>query len=238
MTRRTDLWRNRPFPVKIGALLVALAVSANCGIARAQPAVPALTVLHLSATGSVQVAPDQLMADLVAQDSSPSAAAAQRKVNATIAAGLQAARAVAGIDARAIGYSVGPTGDKHPVWTAQQTLELRGTDGPSLLDLAGKLQDNGLAAASIDWQLSPALRNRAHDEATLAALKQLQARAASAAAALGLHVDHARDIRLDSPLGQPRPMPMMAMAARAAPQATSAPEDVSAEVSGEFILRP
>ena len=67
MTRRTDLWRNRPFPVKIGALLVALAVSANCGIARAQPAVPALTVLHLSATGSVQVAPDQLMAEAVSR---------------------------------------------------------------------------------------------------------------------------------------------------------------------------
>jgi hypothetical protein len=52
------------------------------------------------------------------------------------------------------------------MWTAQQTLELRGSEGPALLDLAGKLQQQGFVAGSLDWQVSPALRRKAHDEAT------------------------------------------------------------------------
>jgi predicted secreted protein len=181
------------------------------------------------------------VADLVAQSTSSAAAVAQRRVNALISDGMKAAQGVAGVDARAIGYSVRPADDKRATWIAQQTLELRGADGPSLLDLAAKLQERGLAAASLDWQLSPALRRKAHDEATTAALKELQARATSAAATLGLRVDHARDVRLEGPVSQPRlPLPMTAMAARAmpAPQATAAPEEVAADVSADYVLRP
>jgi hypothetical protein len=68
--------------------------------------------------------------------------------------------------ASAIGYSVAPTDDKRTMWTAQQTLELRGSEGPALLELAGKLQQQGFVAGSLDWQVSPALRRKAHDEAT------------------------------------------------------------------------
>ena len=155
--------------------------------------------------------------------------------------GLKAAQAVAGVDARAIGYSVAPNDNKRVSWTAQQTLELRGSDAPALLDLTGKLQEQGLAAASLDWQLSSSLRRKAHDEATTAALKELQARAASAAATLGLKVDHLQDVRLDAPDFQSRrPLGMMAMAARTMPppQATAAPEDVTADVSADVVLKP
>ena len=224
------------------ARLSAIAVGL-LGTAAAQPASePSATetVLHLSATGSVLTSPGQLVADLVAEATSPSTAIAQRRVNALIGNGLAATRAVAGVDARAIGYSVFPDDDKHVSWTAQQTLELHGSDGPALLDLAGRLQQEGLAAASLDWQLSPALHRQTHEEATTAALKDLQARAASAAATLGLKVDHLRDVTLDTPEFQPRrPFGMMAMAARAAPlpQATAALEDVTADVSADVALR-
>ena len=225
------------------AVLSMIAALGSLGATAAQPAVepPATeTMLHLSATGSVPTSPDQLVADLVAEVTASSAAVAQRRVNVMIGDGLRAARAVAGVDARAVGYSVAPNDDKHASWTAQQTLELRGSDGPALLDLAGRLQQAGLAAASLDWQLSPALRRRAHGEATTAALKDLQVLAASAAATLGLRVDHLRDVTLDAPQFQPRrPFGMMAMAARAAPppQATAAPEDVTAEASADVALR-
>ncbi|MEA2768875.1 MAG: hypothetical protein QOD93_1837 [Acetobacteraceae bacterium] len=118
--------------------------------------------------------------------------------------------------ASAIRYSVAPTDDKRTMWTAHLTLELRGSEGP-------------------------ALRRKAHDEATTGALKELQARAASVAETLGLHVEHTQDVRLDGPGYQPRPLyPAMAMAARAipAPQATASPEDATAEVSADYILRP
>ncbi len=65
-------------------------------------------------------------------------------------------------------------------------------------------------------------------------------RAAAAAAALGLHVDHLREVRLDGPVLVPRPLGgMMAMAARAVPpQATAAPAEVTVEVSADVVLRP
>jgi predicted secreted protein len=218
---------------------------AAIGLAAVQPAMaqvaPPTTVLHLSATGSVQVAPDQLAAELVAQSTSSSAAMAQRQVNSMMANGMKAAQAIVGVDACAVGYSVVPGDEKHATWVAQQTLELRGADGPALLDLAGKFQERGLALASLDWQLSPPARRKAHEEATTAALKELQARAASAAATLGLHVDHLQDVRLDDALLRPRQLaPMLAAVSRmnAPPQASAAPEEVMAQVSADVLLRP
>ncbi len=204
--------------------------------ALAQPA-PADTVLHLSASGAVQVAPDQLAAGLVARAASPSAAAAQRQVNALMADAMRMAQAVPGVDVRTTGYEVAAGDDKHAGWVARQTLELRASDGPALLDLAGRLQEHGLALASLDWQLSPAVRGRAHDEATTAALHALQARAASVAATLGLHVDHLQDVRLEESFF--RAASMKASALRGpAPEATAAPEEVTAQVSADVLLRP
>lgn len=218
---------------------------AAIGLAVVQPAsaevAPSTTVLHLSATGSVQVAPDQLAAELVAQSTSPSAAMAQRQVNALMANGMKAAQAIAGVDARAVGYSVTPGDDKHATWIAQQTLELRGADGPALLDLAGKLQERGLALASLDWQLSRPVRLKAHEEASTAALKELQTQAGSAAATLGMHVDHLQDVRMDEASLRPRQLtPMLAAASRMStpPQASAAPEEVTAQVSADVLLRP
>ena len=226
-----------------GSLLILILILTKPVKAQDQGQPPAVTMLHLSATGSVQASPDQLVADLVAQATAPAAATAQRRVNEMIAAGMKAAQGVAGVEARAIGYSVSPNDDKRPTWTAQQTLELRGADGPALLDLAGTLQQQGLAAASLDWQLSPALRRKAHDEATTAALKELQERAASAAATLGLHVGFLRDVRLDEPDPVPHgPYRVMGLAARAMPapppQATATPEDVTAQAAADVVLRP
>ncbi len=71
------------------------------------------------------------------------------------------------------------------------------------------------------------------------ALKAPQARAAAAAAVLGLHVDHRQEIRVD--VRDVFPVrPMMAMAARAAPapEVTAVPQVVTTEVSADIMLRP
>ena len=211
----------------------------------AQTAPPALatgqeTRLNLSATGSVQAAPDQLVAALVAQDTSASAADAQRRVNTLIARGMQAAGLVPSVDARAVGYGVAPADTTRTKWIAQQTLELRGGDGPALLDLTGKLQEQGFVTESIEWQMSPPLRRKSYLAATSVALRALYEQAAAAAATLGLRFDHYATIQL-----QPRELrpgrPMMALAAKSSgpsPQTTAAPEDVTADVSAEVLLRP
>ncbi len=220
-------------------ILLAQAAPASAQAAASGQA--AVTVLHLGDTASVQAPPDQLVAELSAQATSRSPATSQAEVNASVAQAMTSANRVAGVASRAIGYSVAPVDEKRTAWTAQQTVELRSADATALLDLAGRLQQSGLVMASLDWQLSEPARRKAHDAATIAALKRLQARARDAAAALDLHVDHLTDVRLDeTPQFQPRPGPvMMMMAARAsAPQATAAPETVSASVSADVMLHP
>ena len=130
-----------------------------------------LTHLHVSAEGSVSEPPDVLVGDLTAEATSPSAVEAQRKVNAMMAQGMRDAHGTEGIEARATGYTVNQVDldegvapvRPHPRrmgWTAQQTLEVRGKDGDRLLSLVGKLQDEGLAVASLDWLMSPPLDAR------------------------------------------------------------------------------
>jgi predicted secreted protein len=199
------------------------------------------TLLHLSASRSVQVTPDELAADLVAQSSSSSPAEAQRQVNGQMADGMRAAQAVSQVKAQAVGYSVVPTDEKRTNWTAQQTLALSGTDGAAVLGLTNRLQTMGFVTAALDWRLSPALERKAHDEATTEALKALQARAAATAATLGLHVDHMQDLRLDGPSVQPFAAMQMRAAVSGAvqpPQASAAEQTVTAQVQAEVVLRP
>ena len=225
-----------------GATAVGLAIGISLASVKAALAQTApTTLLHLSVSSSIQAWPDQMAADLLAQSTSASAAEAQREVNVLMAEGMHLAQGIHGVEVRAIGYSVNPADTKHTAWVAQQTLELRGADGPILLDLANRLQKKGFATTALDWQLSSERRRKAHDEATTAALKELQMHAAAVAATLGLHIDHLQDVRLNGPVFQPRlPVPMQAMAARAAPppQATAAPEEVTADVSADVVLRP
>ena len=212
------------------------------------PAAQAVTRLHLAAEGSVLKAPDVLVGDLTAEATSPSAVEAQRKVNAMMAVAMKGAGAAEGVEARAMGYAVNQVDldeDAVPIrpyphrmgWTAQQTLEVRGKDGERLLSLVGKLQDDGLAVSSLDWQLSPELGRQARDAAMVAALQALRVRADKAAQALGLKVDHLQDVRVDMPEPSPiRPMMAMQKLARPAPEATASPQDVTSEVSADVVL--
>ena len=208
-----------------------------------EPARPAQeTLLHLSATGSVQAPPDQLVADLLAQNTSTSPAEAQRRVNVQMSRGIQEAKSVSSVEARALDYEVSPADDKRSKWTAQQTLELIGSDGPALLDLTNKLQAEGFVTSSLDWRLSPDAQRKVMAEATTTALKALQEQATAAATALGLHVVYIKDVQLQPREYQPaRPMGGMMRAAAAMPspppQATAAAQDITAEVSAEVVLR-
>ena len=225
-------------PPLAGTLAVAAALCWQPALA--QPAPGSVTVLHLTATGTVQAVPDQLVAVLVAQNTSASVADAQRRVNEMMAAGMQAARAAAGVEARATGYQTMPVDPPRSRWEARQTLELRAPDGPALLGLVNALQRMGFATAGLDWQVSPDRRRAATDEAASIALRTLQDRAAQSARVLGMVADHIRDVRLQDRGSRPV-MPMAAFAERAAappPQATGAPEDVTVEAVGEVELVP
>ena len=170
---------------------------------------------------------------------------AQRRVNTLMSKASADAKGAAGIRAAFQDYSVqfiderGVADGGPPHWVAQQTLELRGTDSKTLLDLVGQLQATGLAIGSLGWEVSPGQAEKVRREVTIDALKTLRAEADDDAAALGLEVDRVGSVEVG---GGRRVFPMAlnatAMAAAMpAPQATPEQQDISGTVTGEFILR-
>jgi uncharacterized protein YggE len=165
-----------------------------------------------------------------------------------MAQGMKDSRAIDGIVARALGYSVNqidldeavvpvPPHARRMGWTAQQTLEVRGKDGERLLALVGKLQDEGLAVSSLDWQLSPEFARQARDAAMVNALQALLVRADKAAQALDLKVVQLQDVRVNMQGSSPiRPMLGAQMKAMVAPQATATPQDITSEVAADLLL--
>ena len=209
----------------IAALLLLAASHAN-----------AQTRLDLDAVGVAEATPDQLEATLAEQQTGPDPAAVQHRVNEATAAALHEASNTPGVEQRLLGYDVNQ--DDKRQWTAASRISLLSTDGPRLLDLVGRLQSHGLALENLDWQLSPRLRAAERAEATRTALKSLQDRAADAATALGLHIDHIAEIHL-SDAGQFAPRPMGLLRAKAfAPSAPAAPLSVEVSASATILLRP
>ncbi len=221
---------------RCGPVLLGIGLLSVCGAASGRAAAPETTVLHLSATGTVQEAPDLLVAELVAQSDNASPAAAQRQVNDRMATASRLAAAVTSVRWRLAGYGVDRTGDRPPVWTARQTLRLEGGEAGALLDLAGRLQATGLAISDLSWTLSPPRLAEAQARATDQALTALRRKAQAAAGSLGLKVGLLRDVTLGSGRGPARPM--MRMMATAAPQATQDAQQVDADASAEIELHP
>ncbi|MFC3123858.1 SIMPL domain-containing protein [Pseudoroseomonas globiformis] len=199
------------------------------------------TVLRLSEAGMVERPPSELRVTLRAEARGSGSGAVQAEVNRRVTAALEAARRVAGVQASTGGYWTGRS-EKERVWTASQTLLLRGEEATPLLELAGTLQQQGLVMNGMDWSLSSAQRLEARQEAGKLAIEALQARAEAVAQQLGLRVAEFRELRLDTPDGAPRFRVAAApMAARgeAAPPPVSAPEPemVTATAEALFILR-
>ncbi len=190
------------------------------------------TVLHLSQTATVMVAPDELDATLRAQAVSGKAADAQQRVNAMMADAIALARKVSSVTISTGGYTVwrvGPTQqDRTERWQASQTLQLKSHDGPALLKLVGTLQQKGLATAQLGWTLSPEAERKAHAEATEQALGQLRSRIDQAAKLLDLRFGSFKEVRLDS--SQPRPVPQLMRASAMAAQAPEPPSAVAEDV--------
>ncbi len=229
---------NRRVPIGLATLLAWLTLAT---LARAE------TVLHLAETATVMAAPDEIAATLRAEATGASASDAQARVNAAMQQALAQAHKIDGLVISTGGYGVwrtGPTSaDRNERWQVSQTLSLTGHDGPSLLNLVGVLQQQGLAVGSLSWRLSRDAERQAYQAATKQALAGLRGRVEEAAALLDLRFDQFKEVRLDTPGQQPMPRGMampMAMSAGSAPPPSAAPEDVpvSATAEADAILLP
>jgi uncharacterized protein YggE len=199
------------------------------------------TRLNLSASGSVDVTPDELRASLTAAASAATAAEAQAQVNGAVAKALAAAKSVPSVIAGTDAYSVWQETDPKDIWRASQVVALHGRDSEALLSLIGALQDQGLAVNDLGWQVSPALEEATYEQAMAKGVSALGARARWVAQLLHLTFIGFDSVTVGEPAGAMRPMPalrMMAVAKAPEPNATSDRQTVAATVTGVARLIP
>ncbi len=231
--------RRRFWPVRLLLPAVVVASLAAAPAAAAAPPAP-VTLLHLSATGTVQAVPDLLVAHMTGEAQAAAPADAQRQLDRRMDAAARVAAGSTTVSYRLEGYATDHDPDPaHAAtgWTARQTLQLQSADGEALLDLLGRLQAAGLALDDLDWTLSPSRLETAQAAATDLALRALRRRADAAARSLGLKPGTMRNVTLEPDAEGPRPL-VRAMAMRAAPQATQTVQAVSQFASAEIELHP
>lgn len=221
------------------------AVAQVCGRTSAPPSEKP-PILHLTKSASVKTLPTLLVADLTATAHARTAVPAQRSVNDLMARAKTLAGQTPGVTAAFQDYStdyVDATKSVPAHWIASQTLEIRGQTGEVVLGLVGQVQAIGLTISDLGWQVPPDRAEAARREAAIKALTAVRQQAAAAAHALGLQVRGYETIDLSGGVIL-RPMPsirggaVMMAAAKAAPQATSTPQNITATVSADVILRP
>jgi len=217
----------------------------------AAPAWPAHaddTVLKLSETATVMVAPDELAATMRAEATSPTAQDAQRRVNDLMRDALDSAKKVASVTVSTGGYNVWRTGmtpqDRAERWQAAQSINLSGKDAEAMLRLVGDLQQKGFVQGNLGWRLSRETEHAARQNATKQALSGLRGRADEAAEILGLRFASFREVRLDSVAPPPIIPRQQGFTARAAmapvqPPSTEAEDmPVTASAEADILLTP
>lgn len=220
-----------------------LALALISGTAQAQ------TKLHLSATGSIVTAPDEMVATFSVQANAAKAAAAQAAVNMMMGKALATASRLSGVVASTGAYNVYETSGTSGAVTgyqASQSLNLTapapgGKPSAAFTDLVGDLQADGLLLNSLQGDLSPQGQRQAKDAAVTEAIHRLKSQVRSIAATLG-ETPGTIDTLTVNTGAPPSPMPMRMMMAAAAPppQAAPGPITVQADVSAviELIAPP
>jgi len=205
----------------------------------AQPVDQQTTVLHLSQTAERSVLRDLLRIDLRVEEMGPDALTVQTAINRRMAAALDRAHQVQGVQVETGSYSVGEerpqTGPSH--WRGTQSLILRSKAADAALKLAGALQSDGLLMSSMAYEASPEVVRGAEEDLTAEALAALDRRAASIADKMHLSVLRYRDLHVGNAETEGRPVPRFAaMAAMAAPVAEPGEAMIRVTIEAELLL--
>lgn len=211
---------------------------------------PAPTVLHLDQTAEHTVTRDRLTIELRAEATGTDPSRVQAEINRRMAAVLAKVKAVAAVKAASGNYQTyqttpaGPDGKpKLPAqWHTVQELSLTSRDFPAVLDLAGRLQADGLLIGDMRFDVAPETLRAQQRALTDEALTELTARASQIAKTLGLRVQQIQNLRVGNATqpGGPRPL----MMARAIPGASPPPAveagdtTISVAVEADIALAP
>jgi len=226
------------------SVLVFMAGISACPAFAADPPVPTVPVVTLSAAATASVGNDRMHAWLRAEAEHADPVRAAADVNARMAKALARAKAVSGIEVATSGYSSYQVTEKNqpPRWRVAQTLTLQGADFAAMAALVSRLQaDDQLLLSGMNFAVNPDTRRKTEDALTQQAIKAWQARAQNAAHGFGYDAWRTGKIAIQTgDYAPPRPM----FRAAAAPMAAGAPPvsveggdtEVTVTVMGEAVL--
>lgn len=167
----------------LGAALFSTPAFSDDGVHNPKP-----TTVSLNAEVSLQVVNDTTTITVYSEASAPNAATAADRVSRAIQAGLAKAKAAVGISVKSGPTSTYPVYDKDgktiEAWRMRAELILEGHDAAALSKLVSDLPDD-LVIGNLSSQPADATRQRAIDEASVAAIEAFRHRAGLLAAALG-----------------------------------------------------
>ncbi len=214
------------------------------------------TMLSISATESMNVTQDLLVATLRYEAKNKDLRALQNDINKTMEKVLETARKEGDVNVTTLQYNVheytpprprdlqaDDWEEKNRVWKGQQSLQLKSQNADALLALSGELQDMGLAMNTLSYTLSPKKAAETEDDLMEDALAKLQERALRAAKALGKTKAELRHVKVmhsgmpqhPTPMGRMQTM-MMEAIPMSAPVAEAGEARVNLTVSAKAVL--
>lgn len=208
-------------------------------------------ILNLSASEREDVAQDMLTATLRYEVKDTNPKSIQGKINAKMGDAIAIAKTFDTVKTSTGSYNVSEyylpvkkDEARKKAWRGQQTVMLKSKDTKAMLDLVTKMQEMGLAMSNMSYMVSPDKAQIVNDELLTSALKKLQQRAKTAAAALGKKSVQFLEINADGGGYMPRPQPMMRMdmaMAESAPmkQAVAEPgeSEMTMSVNARILLK-
>ena len=209
-------------------------------------------VLNLNASEQVEVDQDTLNASLQFMVQGRDSVDIQSQVNAAMQQAVALLEESEGVEYSISRYSVYPVqvgrptrnDIDNPVWRAQQSVQLTGTDSTALLARAGELQKAGFTMGNLYYSLSTARYEELSDSLLVAVLAKLQGKADLAADALGKSSAEIIELSINGsqPFFAARAMPMqMAMDSAESfsmPVAEPGKSQVSLNVSARVLVSP
>ena len=198
------------------------------------------TVLHLSQTAERKVVRDVLRVELRVEETGADPLALQAAINRRMAAALDRAHQVQGVEVETGAYAVNEEQPQNGPsrWRASQSVILTGKAEDAVLKLAGSLQSDGLLMSSLGYEVSPETVRGAEDDLTAEALAGLDHRAASIADRMHLSVLRYRDLRVGNAETGAAPMPRFAAMAMAPPVGAPGEAVIRVTVAAELLLGP
>ncbi|MCB9973308.1 MAG: SIMPL domain-containing protein [Rhodospirillales bacterium] len=207
------------------------------------------TLLNISATERIEVAQDQLVANIRIEKTMADSRELQQDINRLIKQALEIVKDFKTVEVSTDQYYVYEYNTKtQNLWRGTQGLTLKGKDADDILEVSGKLQDLGFLMNGLGYQLSSEKYEEVRDGLLELSLKKLMARAKR----VGITIDKPDvdlwEVNVDaapSPI-YPQPVMMRTMMAdsgmaeksfAAPPVAEAGKNEISMTVSAKVLLK-